>query len=426
MGPKVIALAAAALLCFLAAGCRSGGRAGSETDRSAAGADLHRRVLTIDSHAGFTGDPLTTCGSTERQVDFPKMRSGGLDATFFTVYAAQRERTPAIHAETQSRALETFRRLHELARLCSDDVAVARTPAELVEIVESGRLAIAIGVENGFTLGGDLDLVERFAELGASYLGPTHDGHNALADSATPRPELADLAAEHGGLSPLGERLIAELNRLGVMVDVSHMSKAATLDAIRVSRAPVIASHSSMYAIAPHPRNLDDETLLALAAKGGVVQITPVHEFLKVDPPGAMEAFYALLDEFGLENDSEARSLPPERRAEFERRYGEMLERWPLATVADFVDHIDHAVGLVGVDHVGIGSDFEGGAGVTGWMHAGETAGVTAELLRRGYDEEEIRKIWGGNLLRVWTEIRARSEGADRSRTSRGRFPPLS
>ncbi|MDX1578953.1 MAG: membrane dipeptidase, partial [Gemmatimonadota bacterium] len=187
-------------------------------------------------------------------------------------------------------------------------------------------------------------------------------------------------------------------------------SSEATRDAIRLSRAPVIASHSSMRGIAPHPRNLDDETAMALAARGGVIQITPVHEFIKVDPPGAMEAFYDLLDEFDLVSESEAALLPPERREAFESRAAELERRWALATALHFVDHIDYAVGLVGVENVGIGSDFEGGAGVTGWMHAGETPNVTAELLRRGYTEEEIGKIWSGNFLRVWREVRRLAE----------------
>jgi membrane dipeptidase len=206
-------------------------------------------------------------------------------------------------------------------------------------------------------------------------------------------------------VSSFGERVIAELNRLGIMVDVSHASNEAARDAIRLSRAPVIASHSSVYALAAHPRNMDDETLLALRENGGVIQITPVSWYLVAEPPEATAAFTALWREVGVENFSDVLKLDGERRAEFERRNGALEERWPLATVPDLVDHIDYVVRLIGIDHVGIGSDFEGGGGVTGWMDAGETANVTAELVRRGYSEEEIRKIWGGNLLRVWREV---------------------
>ena len=364
-------------------------------------------IIALDSHASVRpgGEPLRSCGETDRQVDFPKMREGGLNAAFVIAYAAQGPLTGDGYAAAVRQGMEAFRDIHELVRTCSEEAALARTPADVERIVEGGRIAVAIGMENGFMIGRDLTLLERYAELGGAYLGLTHDGHNAIADAAVPREELGDAPSKHGGLSGFGERVIGELNRLGIMVDVSHMSKAATLDAVRISRTPVIASHSSMHALVPHPRNMDDETLFALAAEGGVVQITAVHEFVKLDPPGAMEAFYRLLDEFGLATDAEARTLPPHRRVEFERRNAEMLEKWPLATVEDLVDHIDHAVDLVGIDHVGIGSDFGGGGRLTGWAHAGETANVTVELLRRGYTHEDIRKIWGGNLLRVWAEV---------------------
>lgn len=404
-----------ALVCLsqLGLGCRDSHRAESPDSGNVGDSfvkdearSIHDRTLTLDSHAGFSGDPLQTCGETDRQVDFSKMRTGGLDAVFFSVFTMPGPRTDEAYAEATQMALDRFEEIRNRVEQCSSDVALARAPEELRSIVEGGRLAVGIGVEGGYPIGRDLTLLERFAELGMAYFGLTWDGHNALADAAIPLEELGDPPSEHGGVSPFGERVIAELNRLGVMVDVSHMSKAATLDAVRLSRAPVIASHSSMYGIAPHPRNLDDETLRALKAKGGVVQVTPVHDFIKVDPPGSMETFTALLHEFGLDSDSQAKRLPSERRAEFDVRLAELDKHWALASVVHFVDHIDYAVAVVGVDHVGIGSDFDGGAGVTGWMDATETANVTAELLRRGYTEEEIRKIWGGNLLRVWAEVR--------------------
>ncbi len=369
---------------------------------------LHERVITIDSHGDI---PLDSCGATDLQVDFPKMRTGGLDVVFDIVWVGQQQRTEASYDQAKRRALERFQAIHDSIRRCQREVALARTPEEVERIVASGKLAVAIGIENGFVLGRELSLVETYRDLGAAYIGLTHGGHNDIADSATPIGKLGDRADEHGGVSTFGEQVIAEMNRLGVMVDVSHMSKAATLDAIRLSQAPVIASHSSIYSIVPHPRNMDDETLLALVAKDGVIQITAVHTFVKVDPPGAIEAFAALLEEFGIEADSQARELPTERRAEFEVQVAEQERRWALATVGQMVDHIDYAVGLVGVDHVGIGSDFEGGGGLVGWADAGETSNVTSELLRRGYTEEEIRKIWGGNLLRVWREVRERSAG---------------
>ena len=409
------------ILILLTAGCVSTNHIVQEPVRSPSVEDtdaehlfavkLHNQIISVDSHAGFTSVPLERCGETERQVDFPKMRQGGVDAVFFTVYARQRERTPERYADAQASALEVFRNIHDLVRRCSNEVGLARTPADVTRLVANGKLAVAIGVENGFTIGKDLAYLDKFAELGASYVGLTHDGHNDIADAAIPRERLGDPVSEHGGVSAFGASVIVELNRLGIMIDVSHLSRSSTLDAIRLSKSPVIASHSSMYGIAPHPRNIDDETAVELAAKGGVIQITPIHDFIKVDTPGLMNAFYELLDEFDFESDAEAATLSPDRRNEFESRIVEMEKHWALATVVHFVDHIDYAVGLVGVDHVGIGSDFEGGAGITGWMHAGEAQNVTAELLRRGYNEEEIGKIWGGNLLRVWAENQQSAAG---------------
>lgn len=373
--------------------------------------DLHERIITIDSHSDF---PLESCGTPDHQVDVPKMKAGGLDAVFEIVFTRQVKRTKENREEARRLALEHFHKIRDGVRRCRDDVELVRTPEDLEKSVRSGRLAVVIGIENGFPIGEDLALLETYHDLGAAYVGLSHEGHNDLADSANPRPELGDAASEHSGVSELGRRVIAEMNRLGTMVDVSHLSREATRDAIRLSRAPVIASHSSIFSIKPDPRNMDDETLLALAAKGGVIHITPVHSFIKVDPPGVMEAYFALLEEFELGDGGEAGELTPERRAEFEARLAEQDKHWALATVGHFVDHIDYAVGLVGVNHVGIGSDFSGaggGAGVSGWSDASETVNVTAELLRRGYTEEEIRKIWGGNLLRVWREVRRLAGG---------------
>ena len=369
---------------------------------------LHERIITVDSHSYF---PLDSCEATDFKVDLPKMRTGGLDVAFGIVYVKQEERSDSTYEQAKKQALDRFGKIHDAARRCQDQVALARTPEDVERIVGSGKLVVVIGIENGFAIGRDLSLVETYRDLGAAYIGLTHAGHNDLADSATPIEKLGDGASEHGGVSNFGQQVIAEMNRLGVMVDVSHMSKAATLEAIRLSPAPVIASHSSIYSIVPDQRNMDDETLRALAAKGGVIQITAVHTFTKVDPPGSARAFAALLEEFDLESDADARELPPDRRAEFEARLAEQERRWALATVGHMVDHIDYAVGLVGVDHVGIGSDFEGGGALTGWADASETMNVTAELLRRGYTEEEIRKIWGGNLLRVWREVQRISAG---------------
>jgi membrane dipeptidase len=339
------------------------------------------------------------------------MEEGGLDVAFFTVYVGQAERTPENHSRVRDEALAVFQTIHRLtAELCPDRIELASSPGDVERIVAGGKLAAALGMENGFMIGRDLSLLQTYKELGGAYLGLTHQGHNDIADSSEPSAALGDPESEHGGVSAFGERVIAELNRLGIMVDVSHASNEAARDAMRLSRAPVIASHSSVYALAAHPRNMDDETLLALRENGGVIQITPVSWFLVAETAEATAAFTALWHEYGVENFSDVLKLDAERRRDFERRNAVLEEQWPLATVRDLVDHIDYVMRLIGIDHVGIGSDFEGGGGVTGWMDAGETANVTVELVRRGYSEEEIRKIWGGNLLRVWREVQQFAE----------------
>jgi membrane dipeptidase len=247
--------------------------------------------------------------------------------------------------------------------------------------------------------------MDRFYELGARYMGLVHDGDNDLGRSARPNAALGDAAESTAGVSALGAEAIARMNRLGVMVDVSHGSKQTALDAMHLSAAPIIASHSGIASINAHPRNMDDETLLALKANGGVVQVVAYDGYLKQQPEGRTSALRALRQSVGLTGDNRLSMLSAEQRATYDDGLREINAIWPPATVADLVDHIDYAVKLIGIDHVGIASDFDGGGGVTGWNDAGETANVTAELAARGYSREDIEKIWSGNLLRVWREV---------------------
>src|SRR5690606_5191183 len=371
---------------------------------------IHERVLTIDTHDDIPFDfatPEVDPGVRgDRQVDLVKMREGGLDAGFFIVYVGQTERTPEAYERAKELALTKFRAIHRMAEMYPDQVEIAYTADDVERIHREGKLVAAIGMENGFVIGKDLSLLEEYHRLGARYITLAHGGHNDIADSATPRENLGDGEAEHDGLSEFGEQVVAEMNRLGIMVDVSHISKAAMMHAVRVSKAPVIASHSSTRALADHPRNMDDEQLLALKENGGVMQTVAFDSYVKVTPPEKREALAQLREEVGIRGGwrQALAEMPEERRREYERRVAEIEARWPRATVSDFVDHIDYAVELIGIDHVGISSDFDGGGGVTGWNDASETFNVTLELVRRGYTEEEIAKLWGGNLLRVWRE----------------------
>lgn len=398
-----ILLAGAIPAAFLLSACAAVGI--TETPAADASLRIHERVLTLDSHidipVDFASDSVDPGERGRFRVDLPKMREGGLDAAFWIVYVGQTERTPEAYAAAQAAAMTKFDAIHRMTRLFPEQVELAHTAADVARIHADGRIAAAIGVENGFAIGRDLELLDRFHELGARYLTLAHGGHNDICDSATPRTGLGDNLVEHGGVSEFGAQVIARLNRLGIMVDVSHVSKQAALDAMRLSRAPVIASHSSTRALANHPRNLDDETLLALRDNGGVLQTVAFAGYVKVSLPEKGAAIGALHKSFDL-GARPLDSLSTAQRAEYDTRLQRIRRTWPAANLGDFVDHIDYAVGLIGIDHVGISSDFDGGGGLEGWRDASETANVTAELLRRGYTEADIAKLWGGNLLRVW------------------------
>ena len=366
---------------------------------------IHQAVMTIDSHDDIPFDFATEAVDpldARRQVNLQKMRAGGLDAGFFIVFVGQTERTPQNYARARFDAMTKFDAIHRMtSELYPDLIELAYSPDDVERIHAEGKLVAAIGIENGFVIGRDLATLQRYHELGARYVTLAHNGHNDIADSAQPRPDLGDLESEHDGISEFGEQVIAEMNRLGIMVDVSHVSKAAALDAIRLSRAPVIASHSNALAMTNHPRNMDDETLLALRDNGGVMQATALSVFVKEFTPELLEATFDLLAEYGLGDFRGWYTLTDEQQAEAIAR----LQDIGYADVGDFIDHVDYAVNLIGIDHVGLSSDFDGGGGVLGWWDASETANVTLELVRRGYTTQDIEKLWGGNLLRVWRQV---------------------
>ena len=373
---------------------------------------IHDRVLTIDSHDDISFDFATAEVDPGirggRQVDLVKMKEGGLDAAFFIVYVGQTERTPENYAKAKADAMIKFDAIHRMAEeMYPNRVEIAYTADDFERIAASGKVVAAIGIENGFVIGTDLSLLETYHARGARYITLAHNGHNDIADSANPRESFGDAVSEHDGISAFGEEVIGEMNRLGIMVDVSHISKAAMLDAVRVSRAPVIASHSSTRALADHPRNMDDEQLHALADNGGVIQTVALGAFVSETAGSRTAAVRVLRVDLGLgpRGGIDLADLPASQRSEYERRMAQIDREWPPVDVAMFVEHIDHAVELIGIDHVGISSDFDGGGGVEGWNDASETPNVTLELVRRGYTEEEVAKLWGGNLLRVLREV---------------------
>ncbi len=404
-------LAIPALVASLAA-CSSPSEAPPELTEEeivAKARGIHERVLTVDSHDDIPFDfstPEVDPGLRgDRQVDIPKMLEGGLDVGFFIVYVGQTERNEENYEKAKADAMVKFNAIHRMTKeMHPDKIELAYSPADVERIHRSGKLVACIGIENGYIIGKDLSLLEKYHSLGARYITLAHNGNNDIADSAQPRLDFGDKPGENGGISEFGEKVIAEMNRLGIMVDISHVSKESMLEATRLSKAPVIASHSSVRALCDHARNLDDEQLDALKQNGGVMQTVALGGFVKKAPAEKRQALQSLRQEMGLDNRAARAAMSQEQRAEYRRRVAELDEQWPPATVSDFVDHIDYAVKRIGIDHVGISSDFDGGGGVVGWNDASETFNVTLELVRRGYSEEEIAKLWGENLLRVWRE----------------------
>jgi len=372
---------------------------------------VHGPVMTLDTHVDipptYTTSPEVDPGLlTELQVDLPKMEEGGLDAAFFIVYVGQTARTDKNYAAAREAALVKFHAIHAMTdALYPSRIGLAATPGDVLDIHGSGRKVAVIGIENGYVIGKDLSLVAEYYERGARYMTLAHVGHNDISDSSMPRLDLGDAPAEHGGLSVFGRDVVKEMNRLGMMVDISHISHDAMMQAVELSDAPVIASHSATTALADHPRNLTDEQMRALAAKGGVAQIVAFSTYVKADP-GRTGAGMALRNRIAAEEGAPRFSyLAHGKLPSFIEGMREINRLYPRATLAQFVDHIDHAVSVMGIDHVGIASDFDGGGGVVGWDDASETANVTGELIKRGYTRAQIEKIWGGNFLRVWSEV---------------------
>lgn len=379
---------------------------------------IHERVMTLDTHvdispAAFRPDAANYVSGVERnQVDIPKMEAGGLDAAFLIVYTGQGALDEKGFAGAYAQAMEKFAAIHRLTdTLAPSRVGLARTAEDARRIYASGRKVILIGIENGFPIGTDLSRIKQFADLGGRYLSLAHNGHSQLSDSNTGERDGVWL---HNGLSPLGRDAIKELNKWGIMIDISHPSKASIMQTLALTQAPLIASHSGVRALCNHSRNLDDEQLQGVKKNNGVVQLVAFNSYVKCDAAtteARAAATAALRAEFGIAAGNPramgeaVAALPADRRAAFEAKSAEIAKRYPGATVKDFVDHIDYVVKLIGIDHAGISSDFDGGGGVDGWRNASETFNVTLELVRRGYTEAQIAQIWSGNLLRVLTDV---------------------
>ena len=386
---------------------------------------IHDRVIALDTHVdidprNFTPDHPNYTDRLSTQVNLPKMFEGGLDAVFFSIYVGQGPLTPEGYQRAYDADMEKFAAVHRLAeQLAPDKIEIAYRADDVPRIAAKGKKVALMGVENAYGVGTDLGNIKKFYDQGARYMSLAHNGHSQMSDSNTGERDGVWL---YHGLSTLGKQAVAELNRVGIMIDISHPSKESMMQTLALTKAPIIASHSAVRALCDVSRNLDDEELLALKKNGGVVQMVGFSGYVKRPPPPSPErqqALAALRSEFGLPAAGGGggggaggrggfQGLTPEKRAEYQRRMAQVDSQFPpppRATVKDFVDHIDYAVKLIGVDHVGISSDFDGGGGVEGWNQASETFNVTLELVRRGYTEDEIAKMWSGNLLRVMREV---------------------
>ena len=363
---------------------------------------IHARAYTVDTHADAPINMMDTEGfdvgakhkyeEDGTQIDFPRMKEGGMDAMFFAVYLGQGKRTPEANAEAKEKALKIFKKIRESVKANEASVSLVTSAKEGFAAHKAKKLGVFIGMENGWPVGTDLSNLKLYYDLGLRYITLAHSFNNDLSDSSGD-PE----GAEHGGISKLGEACIAEMNRLGIVVDVSHLSDSAFYDVMRLSKAPVFASHSSCRALCDVKRNMTDEMIKVLAVKGGVIQINFVADFLK--KPSAEVAVSIKT----IRMQTMKAETSPEEKKKLNAELRQIKYKYPsdVPTVRDVVNHIDHVVKLVGIDHVGIGMDMDGGSDVIGVEDVSKIKNVTIELLRRGYSAKSIKKIWGENTMRV-------------------------
>jgi membrane dipeptidase len=371
-------------------------------------AELHDKILTIDTHVdtplriyrstmnlGENHDPYKGGG----KLDFPRMVQGNLDAAFFAVFVGQGERTPDANNKIKERAFEIIDSINVQLKLNNDAAEFAGSVLQIKNIITKDKRAILFGMENGYPIGNDLSLVKTFYDKGIRYITLCHTKNNDICDSSDD-----PAGGEHDGLSEFGKNVIAEMNRLGMMIDISHVSDKTFYDVIDLTKVPVIASHSCVRSIRNHPRNMTDEMIKTLAENGGVIQIAFYSDYLKKmkenpQRDSARQAIRAKYNDFKNLTNEEHEAANNEW-IEIDRIYQK-----DLATVSELVNHIDHVVNLVGVNHVGLGSDFDGGGELEDCYDVSAIGNITHELVKRGYTDGDIEKIWGGNLMRVFTEV---------------------
>jgi membrane dipeptidase len=364
---------------------------------------IHASILTVDTHCD-TPMEFSEAGfdlgvrHDEGCVDFPRMVEGGLHAEFFAVFTGQGPRDDSSYNKVHQKALDIFSAIHKNVEKNSAMAEIATTADDAYRLKKAGKIAAFIGVENGYPIGRDISRIKQYYDLGARYITLSHTKNNDICDSSTD-PK----GPESNGLTLLGTKVVNEMNRLGMMVDVSHISDKSFYDVLKITNSPVIASHSSCRALCGSPRNMTDDMLVALKENGGVIQICILSNYLKTPEtnPEMDEKLKELQNKYGDYN-----ALPDETKKIMRSEYKDIQKKYEKsATVKDVVDHIDHVVQVIGIDYVGIGTDFDGGGGVEGCRTVAEVKNITIELLRRGYSKKDITKIWGGNVMRVLRKV---------------------
>ena len=426
-----------ALSCIILISCKTETKKDMKTispELLAKAKEIHKRVMTLDTHndinvKNFT-DSINYTQELDNQVNLPKMKKGGLDVSWFIVYTGQGELNEEGYDKAYKNAISKFNAIHKLTKeIAPNEIELAVTSDDARKIYASGKKVAMIGIENGYPIGTDIKRVKEFYDLGARYMSLSHNGHSQLCDSNTGE---ADNKWLHGGVSPLGKEVIKEMNKWGIMIDVSHPAKSSMKDMIELSKAPIIASHSSARALCDHSRNLDDEQLEWIKKNNGVVQTVAFNAYVNTEKNNAFNkaskdfiSKIAKEQNFEMKSWSDVRKMDPTAQDAYYTKYIEIRNlaqekmkentaNYSPVDVADFVDHIDYMVKKIGINHVGISSDFDGGGGVEGWNDASETLNVTIELVKRGYSEKEIEKLWNGNLLRVLDKVQEVAERIQR------------
>lgn len=367
---------------------------------------IHQKAITVDTHCdtpmkfinkGF--DIGIEHEAPKSRVDLPRMEKGGLDAIFFAVYTGQRPRTDENYENAYKRANQMIDSTYKALEKYPNRAELATKTDDVVRLAKNGKRAIYLGMENGFPLNKDIDRVEEFYNKGIRYITLSHSSNNDICDSSTDKN-----GPEHYGLSEFGVEVVKEMNRLGMIIDVSHISDKAFYDVIEQSKAPVIASHSSVRAICNHPRNMSDDMIKTLAKNDGVIQICILGAYIEEEDTTSLH--YIKQEELRIKYNNFNYKNEEERKQAWQE-WDEINEKYPaiLPGIAKAVDHIDHIVNLAGIDHVGIGSDFDGGGGLADCRDVSDFPKITEELIHRGYSEEDIYKIWGGNFLRVFKAV---------------------